>query len=841
MTKLPNLLKKIFESPSHLISIFAVLFLFIMFAGNVAAQVPDSGNDGPGFQVSAPTATPTPQKVVVTQLNQNAAATPTPTPATTSSSDSTSDSTTDAAPQWQQDAEVSFVGKTASRSGDFLDWTLQNYNWLCVKKTSINTCDNANDPLISFWIIIRNIVYAFIALFVLATAFILIVTRGQNITIMRFIPRFVVIVILITLSFSLVQFIYQIFDVVQDFFLKVSGNYISTRDLLFIGFDYKNFVGYRLVDAQGTYDESAFISLLLVRLTAITYYVMTGILLVRKIILWFFIIISPILPLLLFYKPIRNTAKIWVGEFFRWLLYAPLFAIFLHGLVIVWQKGIPLPFDFSGALAGDVVYPTAVNILLGGPGQAIGITNSVNLRDTFAEYVVALLMLWVVILLPFLLLKIFLDYISTISLGNNLSFKQLIPPAPGFFTAGSKGTPPNQPPGLFSPEGRAKTLPFLSGRRAAAPVQYQSSVQGAVVRESTDVMRLANLSIPRMRDIAQYETSMISNKASGQMQASAFSSSLQKIANPTSVASVQEREKFSTVRQKLLDQKQKGNPIAASVIAASAASVGHSTSSIGAQTQQMEHVNKSLNLIANPALATNPADRDKAEQLKQELQTRKEQGDKLASSILEAQEQLKTATGDQKEKMEKKILDDLLEAEKTGNKLAKDILPANAESAPKESLPMVNHVQQVSLEDYEEVRKLWTENYQTIEPPKALNGEQVNRREWISNDIEKINQAITLLSGVDPARVSEGMSMVSNILPFLLVGGFSKNEVVSYLKAKMEAGKQVLADMSKKEEDEASLVSAAKQTIQKPQELKMEVEPKEIPEDEKTPQEVPNK
>src|SRR3989344_193931 len=222
--------------------------------------------------------------------------------------------------QWVPDAEVTFVGKTASRSAQFLDWTLQNYSWLCVERKAQNQCDNTGNPLVSFWMIIRNIVYALLALFVLATAFILIITRGQNITIMRFIPRFVLIIVIITLSFSLIQFIYQAGDVVQDFFLKYNREdpvthvktpiYISTQDLLYMGFNYKDFKGYRVTGDQ--YTESAFISLLLVRLTAITYYVMTGILIVRKIILWFFIIVSPIFPLLLFYKPIRNTAKIWI-------------------------------------------------------------------------------------------------------------------------------------------------------------------------------------------------------------------------------------------------------------------------------------------------------------------------------------------------------------------------------------------------------------------------------------------------------------------------------------------------------------------------------------------------
>jgi hypothetical protein len=155
---------------------------------------------------------------------------------------------------------------------------------------------------------------------------------------------------------------------------------------------------------------------------------MTGLLLVRKIILWFFIIVSPIFPLLLFFSPVRNTAKIWIGEFFRWLLYAPLFALFLRGLVVMWEDRIPLPFpQIAQNLPGnEVVYPTAINILLGGPGQQLSLENSVNLTDTFALYVVALLMLWVVILLPFLLLQIFLDYINSLSFENNATFKNIM-------------------------------------------------------------------------------------------------------------------------------------------------------------------------------------------------------------------------------------------------------------------------------------------------------------------------------------------------------------------------------------------------------------------------------
>lgn len=339
--------------------------------------------------------------------------TTTPTPAPTGTPTPTP---TPPVGSWVQDADVTFAGKMASRSASFFDWTVRSYNWSTVPAGKVN-------PLIAAWITVRNTIYALLLLFVLTTAFLIIVTRGQSITALQFIPRFILVALLITFSFSLLQFLYQVTDVVQGFFFKnLNGTAISSKDLLSVGVDYKTFEGYRL---SGTsFDESVKTSLLLIKTTAITYYTMAGVLLLRKIILWFFIIISPLFALLLFYYPIRNTAKIWLGEFFRWLLYGPLFSALLFGLVTLWSLGIPLGFNFGNAGKSEsVVYPTAVSILLGGPGQNISVTNSLNYTDTFALYVVSLLMLWVVILLPFLLLKIFLDYFRSVSISESTVWK----------------------------------------------------------------------------------------------------------------------------------------------------------------------------------------------------------------------------------------------------------------------------------------------------------------------------------------------------------------------------------------------------------------------------------
>jgi hypothetical protein len=145
-----------------------------------------------------------------------------------------------------------------------------------------------------------------------------------------------------------------------------------------------------------------------------------------------------------------------------------------------------------------------------------------------------------------------------------------------------------------------------------------------------------------------------------------------------------------------------------------------------------------------------------------------------------------------------------------GDVLAKSILSAasaaekpQAAEIPIVVLPAVNQIQTVSFDDYEAVKSLWLENYQQIDVPLKYS----NRRSWIKDDGEAVSLAITLLSSPDPTKVREGLTSVSSILPFLLIGGFSQTEVIAYLKAKQAAGKGALEELAKKEENEETLVA----------------------------------
>lgn len=720
--------------------------------------------------------------------------------------------------QWVSDDEVTFVGKSAVRSGEFLDWTLANYNWSSVSSGQDN-------PLAAFWATIRNIVYAFFTLFVLITAFVIIVTRGRNITVMKFIPRFIMILLLVTFSFAIIQFIYQITDAIQGFFLKnpdastfAQHATIWQGNLLFVGFGY-DFQGYRVFGSA--FDESYFVSLLLVKLTALTYYTMVGILILRKIILWFFIIISPIFPLLILYSPIRNTAKIWVGEFFRWLLYAPIFAIFLSGLVHLWGSststlsGIPLKFNFSGA----VEYQTAISILLGGPGQVVGLTNSVNNKDTFALYVVALLMLWVVIILPFLLLQIFLDFLHDFSFGESTLIKQLVAGGSSLVGRGTGGKPP--PPPSMQPEGVARPLPFTSAKIAIPQIQTNEAIINARaadirgVQMSSSLLRLANLSIPTMKDIAKYETSLLSSDIGKHQDIAKFHEALEGIANPHKVATPTQRDQFNHLQDKLKQEARRGDPLANSILSA-AKSVSGKDIAPSIETSKLNVVLAGINNLDS---ISSVEKREKSSSIKTALMQAQQKGDPLAISVLSAMQKGEAGID---ESLKQKLLD----AKEKGNSIAASILEASGATDLKAgtNFPIANRVQAVSIDDYESVKKIWQENYQKLEPPKSIDGKQRDRKEWISNDIDKISETINLLASSDPQNVAKGMETVGAILPFLLVGGFSQTEVTTYLKAKLEAAKAVKEEIGKKEEEESTMLDTSKKKEEKPKELEAQEE-----------------
>jgi hypothetical protein len=935
------------------------------------------------------------------------AASPSPTP---SSIGSPSD--------WVTDKEVTTTGKGAARAGELLDWALADYRWSTVDRGQSN-------PLLTFWVTMRNIVYSLLILFVIATAFVLIVTRGRSLSAKRFVPRFIMIVLLVTFSFSLLQFLYQIVDAIQGFFLRSGAGIcppacISQKDLIFVGWDYTNFIGYRRVG--DIFNESANISLFLTKLTTITYNVMVGILLIRKIILWFFIILSPIFPLLLLYYPVRNTAKIWVGEFFRWLMYAPLFAILLSGLVSLWRVGIPLQFNnFQGA-GEKIVYPTAVSILLGGPQQAVNAANNINLRETYALYIVSLIMLWIVIILPFVLLQTFLDLLNKFSFSDSNLFKYMM----NYFPYRHSGGPPPLTPlppdtrngGLakalkFSkdivipeidskPVGTFKT-PVVQSTDVPQPafVSRPTTAQAKILPQEEAVLKLTSLPLPTMRDIAKYETAALSKNQTN-TEYTRVNDILRNIANPASISSSSMRENYSTITKQLMQSSQAGNRVASNILTAAKVTNTTQTQSLqqlitklsdstttdrqlvdlrervrqesmtgnplatkisqyvtpsSAGTQNIQTV---IEKIANESLATSSTERQEIAILKQSIQNASVQNDELARQLLAAIKSIQnhtevttsltavvnpkivsdpkmreqyanvrnrltqeksngnplatnvlgtlqtfssaTSTTEKAQAIEKinklvseekqkgnplasylatsvkgvnfttkditipeTLMPELKKAQEQGSSLAAKLLALASEKATitdrdlveiqqliaeakAKNDPLANllsqmlamqatpkatlgkRVQSVSLEDYEALKKLWVENYRTLDVPSSIDDtHEKTREEWIQDDIDRITKTINLLLSPNQEDNEAGMDSLSSILPFLLIGGFSKEEIQAYLKAKLEAAKNVLEDLHREKTKNEDTMLLRDKPQEQPKEMHAEAS-RELPE-----------
>jgi hypothetical protein len=69
-----------------------------------------------------------------------------------------------------------------------------------------------------------------------------------------------------------------------------------------------------------------------------------------------------------------------------------------------------------------------------------------------------------------------------------------------------------------------------------------------------------------MRDIVSYELKHLSVKQEEHQELASVHETLEKIAHPQNISSPQEREQFNTIKQQLVEEKGKGDPLASSIL-----------------------------------------------------------------------------------------------------------------------------------------------------------------------------------------------------------------------------------------------------------------------------------
>ncbi|MCL5798390.1 MAG: hypothetical protein M1366_06360 [Patescibacteria group bacterium] len=716
---------------------------------------------------------------------------------------------------WQFDPVVTEVGKNSERARQLLWWVFSHPG-----------IDSA-PVLAQLWGISRNIVYIFIILVIVALGVGLIVSSRKGsmgpifsgisspvagLNIPSILVKVGMILVYVTFSYIFVLAMIQLSQITMKFFIENVGG----KDLFNVIFagagnkddNYISFIGYS--DTNPLNREMVNTSLFLIRMTSLTYFVMAVIVILRTIILWFLLILSPFLALLMPFVFIRNIGWIWIGVFFQWLFYGPLLSLFLASLTRIWIAGIPYPFDFSRVnKASGQVYKTAINILYGGPAQTISPGNSANYVDTYAEYVIALIMLWTAIVLPWLLLRIFRDYccagIAAAGATLNAIFDRLrqYPPPPSL--------EPVKVPVTVS--GVALELPFRQKVKEEVQITKRTEIEEIreITRESTnDIANKMDMAVKSLADVSKFEMD--------KMRQSNFQNQLRRISTPQSSTSSFERERYSTLRSELQKRAAGGDVLAKSMLTASDNKVESMVANmpIGARRPMVTTSSKSAgvyapltaggtSVTASPAAGQTPVSGVSLSQIVPDVAQKTSLSETKVKDILQMIPSLTTPSTTKVKEIasrnnvaEEKVKEvvamaQMISASKSAEMKKVKRPGAAAISNVEVSVGGQTVESQVSVEDYEEVKKMWLKHYR--EAPIPTSETIKTRDEWLNEETKKLTNISNLLSSSDQKLKQKGLEEVAEILPFLLLGGFSDVETLTYLKAKLEAAKQIQTEL----------------------------------------------
>ena len=468
---------------------------------------------------------------------------------------------------WIEDPDITEQGKADERARQFLYW-------------SITTTAIDEAPVLrSVWNITSII--ALFGVVLIATIFGIgyIISRRTNYNFFSFnlqiwptVIKLAMMLLYIALSAAIVFLLIQLSELLMKFFIDQLGG----RQLFNIYFadavgadllgrterSYKEFVGCR--DLNIRVQEAVNAEIFMLKLTNVSYYVMGTMLILRKIILWFLLFVSPFLALLMPFVFIRNIGWIWIGVFFQWLFYGPLLALFLGAMARIWDSGIPFRFDFSRVTqAGQLfnsngyVYPSGINIVYGGPAQrqfegglnrSINAGNNGNYVDTFAEYIITLIMLWAVTFFPWWLLRIFRDYCCE----GIYATKNILLAMYDQLRGGGPSLGPSSTPPPISPKLKLETpTPTKINVSLGSIEQIRNTM-------SRDIARSLNLNATKITNVAALET----NK---QLR-TIVNKNVTYLANPVKAQTPAERQQFMNLRSELFTRAIKNDTVARSIL-----------------------------------------------------------------------------------------------------------------------------------------------------------------------------------------------------------------------------------------------------------------------------------
>ncbi len=478
---------------------------------------------------------------------------------------------------WVEDPKITEQGKADDRARQFLYWAL---NTNAVDEAPVlKTIWNTTSLIAFFGVVIVAAIFGIGYIISRRTNY------NFNIQIWPTLIKIGSMLLYIAFSAAIVFLLIQLSEVLMKFFIENLGgnklfniyftNNVTAADTSLFGQTEKNYIEYYgCRDLNIRVQEAANSEIFLLKLTNVTYYTMGAMLLLRKVLLWFLLFVAPFLALLMPFVFIRNVGWIWIGVFFQWLFYGPLLALFLGATSTIWQQGIPFQFDFSrvNSIQGGArslegyVYPTAIKLLYGGPAQRsafdrqLGSINNGNYIDTFAEYVITLIMLWAVTFFPWWLLRIFRDYCceGIYAMKNILlaMYDQMRTNAPN-------GPGPTAP-------GPGKAIKIQQDTPVKTEVTVSlGSMEKMKKMMSVDITKNLNLQASKITDIARLETNKVTRETT--------KNTIAYLANPVQASVPAKRTEFMNLRTELFNRAIKNDTVARSILSSTSTSVTEKT------------------------------------------------------------------------------------------------------------------------------------------------------------------------------------------------------------------------------------------------------------------------
>ena len=138
--------------------------------------------------------------------------------------------------------------------------------------------------------------------------------------------------------------------------------------------------------------------------------------------------------------------------------------------------------------------------------------------------------------------------------------------------------------------------------------------------------------------------------------------------------------------------------------------------------------------------------------------------------------------------------------------------------------------QTVSIDEYEQVKKMWVDQYEKGEVPTTENIK--TRDAWVDKDIVMITNTLNKLMSENIELKQAGLDEVGYILPVFMVNSLNGEQLVAYLKAKVEAAKGVkeffdkekeITEKLKSKSETVEVLKPKKKEAEKTMEMKKEI------------------